>query len=317
MSRIYDALRKAEEEKQSQPVEQPVPRSAMEAAAQDAAETAEKAAAPVVAPLVAPDTRQTYQPVAEAAHSVTSARTTKWNPDVSTLPALSSVSGDADEFRRIRSRLYQYRDSQPLRSILIASGLPSEGKSFVAANLAICLAQSEGKVLLIDGDLRKPSLHTMLGSPSAPGLSDYLAGNASPSQIVQQGNVPNLSLIAGGTPSPNAAELSGNRYMEQLIASFSGDYEWIIVDSAPVIAVPDAVALARACDGVLIVARSANTPFDVAQRTVKEFAGSRIVGFVLNAVPDKKARPEYSGYGSALLGSGDDSSIRARAAGAD
>src|SRR5438309_11909543 len=145
MSRIYDALRKAEEEKQSQPVEQPAPRSAMEAAAQDAAETAQIHAAPTAAPAPVPEIRSTYQPVVEAAHPVAPVRTTKWNPDVSTLPALSSVSGGADEFRRIRSRLYQYRDSQPLRSILIASGLPSEGKSFVAANLAICLAQSEGK----------------------------------------------------------------------------------------------------------------------------------------------------------------------------
>lgn len=312
MSRIYDALRKAEEEKQSQPVEQPPVRSAMEAAAMDAAGIAE---APVTQP-PPPEARSAHVPV-EAARPVIPAKSTKWNPNINALPALSSSTASADEFRRIRTRLYQYRDAQPLRSVLIASGLPAEGKSFVAANLAISLAQAECKVLLIDGDLRKPSLHTSLGSPSAPGLSDYLAGNASVTQIIQNGNIPNLSFVAAGTPTPNAAELSGNRYMEHLLASLSGDYEWVIVDSAPVIAVPDAVPLARACDGVLIVARSANTPFDVAQRTVKEFSGSRVVGFVLNAVPDMKSAAKYTGYQASLLGGSDNGSVRARAAGAD
>ncbi|MBV9671088.1 MAG: CpsD/CapB family tyrosine-protein kinase [Acidobacteriales bacterium] len=280
MSRIYDALRKAEEEKQSQGVAVPETTNGFHhSAAEPAAEVETRAVAP-----------------AAPSRSHLATRMAKWSPEMNKLPSLSRVEAGADEFRRVRSRLYQLRDTLPLRSLLIASGLPGEGKSFVAANLAICLAQQECPVLLIDGDLRKPSLHSMLGSPSAPGLTDYLAGNATISQVIQVGNVPNLSFISGGSSTANAAELAGNRYMEQLIAQVSGDYEWIIVDSAPVVAVPDAVALARACDGVLIVACSANTPFDIAQRTVKEFSGSRVIGFLLNAVSSSKEPKRYAGY---------------------
>ncbi|GAC1644383.1 MAG: hypothetical protein NVS9B15_01410 [Acidobacteriaceae bacterium] len=317
MSRIYDALRKAEEEKQGQAVDGSVPTTAMEAAA------AEVAAPPM------PEVQRT--PVEEVMHArvepqfieppaprkTAIAPRTAWSPVLSKLPALTASEEGADEFRRLRSKIYQYRDGQPLRSILVTSGMPGEGKSYIASNLAICLARHQDcRVLLIDGDLRKPSLHALLGAASAPGLSDYLTGAATTSQVIQNGSIPNVSFIAGGTVAANSAELAGNRYMEQLIASVSGDFDWIIVDSAPVIAVPDAVPLARACDGVLLVARSANTPYDVAQRTLKEFDQARVIGFVLNAVAGTK---RAKGYELAGYAGGFDQSLetKARAAAAE
>ncbi|MEO8726038.1 MAG: CpsD/CapB family tyrosine-protein kinase [Acidobacteriaceae bacterium] len=299
MSRIYDALRKAEEEKQN----------LGEATSSPATVATPSAPAPAIDALA--EVRRSMITGAVSAIN--------WNPNLKKLPALVGFDAGAEEFRRLRSRLYQFRDSQPIKSLLVTSGLPGEGKSFIASNLAISLARHQDcRVLLIDGDLRKPSLHTVLGAPSSPGLSDYLAGKTTAAQIVQRGNISNLSFIPAGTPVENAAELAGNYYIEELVRSLSNEFDWIVTDSSPVVPVSDAVNLARACDGVLLVARAAQTPFDIAQKAQKEFKNTRVIGFVLNAVPNMKSSSGYGyynkKYGYSLTAS---SSAKAQAAGAE
>jgi len=213
-----------------------------------------------------------------------------------------------EQFRSLRSRMQEFRDLNSLKSVLVSSGLPQEGKSFVAANLAVSLARHKSaRVLLIDGDMRRATLHEMLGAPITPGLTEYLAGTASIVEVMQRAaplangsaisaGLASLTFIAAGKEHDKAADLSGNRRFQQLIAAVSPHFDWIVVDSSPVNLVSDGVNLARACDAVLLVARGGVTRYEVAQRAVAELKSSKILGLVLNAVVNPPIAGGYYGY---------------------
>jgi protein-tyrosine kinase len=232
-----------------------------------------------------------------------------WTPSYSQLPALLERGAAVEQFRSLRSRIHELRDVSPLKSILVSSGLPQEGKSFVAANLAISLARHKNsKVLLIDGDMRRYTLHQLLGCESHPGLAEYLGGKAGMIEVMQRSEevkdtgrmlqtiLPNLTFIAGGNGGDKAADLSGNPRFGELIRESSPYFDWIVVDSSPVLPVSDAVNLARACDGVLLVARAGITKYQTAQRAQSELKASNILGFVLNAVEHQPHVGTYYGY---------------------
>src|SRR6202046_3226795 len=235
-----------------------------------------------------------------------------WMPVYSQLPALLERGPAVEQFRSLRSRIHELRDINPLKSILISSGLPQEGKSFIATNLAISLARHKNsKVLLIDGDMRRYTLHQLLGCQPHPGLADYLAGKAEILEVMQRADetstqdkqlnnaiLPNLTFIAGGNGGDKAADLSGNPRFGELIRQASPYFDWIIVDSSPVLPVSDAVNLARFCDGVLLVARGGVTKFPIAQRAQSELKAANILGFVLNAVEEAPQVGGYYGYDS-------------------
>jgi protein-tyrosine kinase len=202
----------------------------------------------------------------------------------------------AEEFRTLRSRLYQLRERQVLKKILVTSSLPKEGKSFVAANLAQVLVQQHGRrALLIDADLRAPGLHSVLGAKSVPGLSDYLSGTADELAILQRGPMENLFFVPAGTMASNPAELVTNGKLRGLLARFEPVFDWIIVDSPPVIPVSDASLMASWCDGVLLVARSHVTPSDLARKARHEFSENQLLGVILNAV-EVDSSEYYSRY---------------------
>jgi capsular exopolysaccharide synthesis family protein len=231
-----------------------------------------------------------------------------WLPSLHQLPALEQRGAAVEQFRSLRSRMQEFRDLNTLKSILVSSGLPQEGKSFVAANLAISFARHKAaRVLLIDGDMRRSSLHKLLGAPPGPGLTEYLAGKASLTQIMQRpmpgdaghplpAGLASLIFIPGGIASDKAADLSGNRRFVRLIAEAAPHFDWIVVDSSPVNLVSDGVNLARACDGVLLVARGGTTKYEVAQRALAELKASKVLGLVLNAVEDTPLTGGYYGY---------------------
>ena len=211
----------------------------------------------------------------------------RWKPDPNAtlfFNPQNSTHG-TEEFRTLRSRLYRLRDQRPLRTLLITSPLPKEGKTFVAANLAQAISrQHERRALLIDADLRIPRLHAALGTPLTPGLSDYLKGETDELSIVQRSPQDNLFFIAGGKSVPNPAELIGNGRLKNLLDRLVPVFDWVIIDSPPVILVSDASLLAEVCDGVLMVVRAGVTPFDIAQKACREFRGKPVVGAVLNRV---------------------------------
>jgi len=238
-------------------------------------------------------------------------REVPWSPDLQALPSVSDRGGALEQFRGLRSHLQEFRDQKRIKTIMVSSGLPQEGKSFVSANLAVSFARHRStKVLLIDGDMRRSSLQKMLGASVTPGLSEYLSGEAELMDILQrakqvEAQVPlprglsSLAFIPAGGDAHNAAELSASPRFAELLSLVSPLFDWIIVDSSPVNLVSDGVNLARHCDAVLLVARGGVTEYKTAQRAVLELKASTILGFVLNAVSNHKSPARYYGYDNA------------------
>jgi capsular exopolysaccharide synthesis family protein len=239
---------------------------------------------------------------------LTRVRTVDWNPVRGQLPALDERGSAIEQFRSLRSRMQEFRDLNTLKALIVSSGLPQEGKSFVTANLAISFARHRGgRVLLIDGDMRRATLHKMLGTTQGPGLTEYLSGKASITEVMQRPNsidperalppgLASLTFIPAGNEHDKAADLSGNSRFEQLIKSVSPHFDWIVIDSSPVNLVSDGVNLARACDAVLLVARSGVTKYPVTQRAIAELKASKVLGLVLNAVKNPPVTGGYYGY---------------------
>jgi capsular exopolysaccharide synthesis family protein len=286
MSRTYDALQRAD-----------VERKAAEAA--EANEIASKSAAQDAGGALPAKNGVDFDHI--PLHS--------WNPAMASFPTLADRGESIEQFRGLRSQLYKFRDQGPLKTILISSGMPAEGKTFVAGNLAMSLARNDNnRILLIDADLRRPSLHSILGAPKTPGLTEYLAGSAEVNDILQRNqnptivesgfvrSIPNLTFIAGGSGGDNASELVASSRVEDLRDTLAPHFDWIIIDSPPVLAFADAIDLARAADAVILVARGGSTPFDIAQRAQAAFSSSRILGFVLNAVQDAPRNGSYYYY---------------------
>ena len=216
------------------------------------------------------------------------------DPNVNVFVGLDSTSGGAEQFRTLRSRLYQMRSNQPLRTLLVTSSIPNEGKTFVTNNLAQAIVrQPDRRALIIDADLRRSRLHVPLGAPSSPGLTDYLRGTADITSIIQQAQEGNLCFIPGGDEVTNPSELIANGRMKMLLDRLSPIFDWIILDSPPCLLVADASILADHCDGVLLVTRAGVTPAGTAQRACQELRGRNVVGVVLNAIQNSHHSDSY------------------------
>ena len=211
----------------------------------------------------------------------------------------------AEQFRTLRSRLYQLRANQPLRTLLVTSAVPGEGKTFVAANLAQAIVrQPDRRALIIDADLRCARLHLPLGAPTSPGLTDYLRGEADEMAVIQHGQDGNLCFIAGGNEVTDPSELLSNGRLKKLLDRVAPVFDWVILDSPPCVPVADASILAGLCDGVLLVVRAGSTPSEVAARARQELSGRNVVGVVLNAV-DETGISGYAYYQAEAYGYGD------------
>ena len=223
------------------------------------------------------------------------------DPNVNVFLNADSSARGSEQFRTLRSRLYQMRTNQPLRTLLVTSAIPTEGKTFVANNLAqAVIRQPDRRALLIDADLRRSRLHVPLGAPSSPGLTDYLRGTADLISIIQQGQEGNLCFIPGGNEVTNPSELIANGRMKVLLDRLAPIFDWIILDSPPCLLVADPSVLADICDGVLLVARAGVTPATTAQRACQELRGRNLIGVVLNALQDSHTYHSdyyYYGYG--------------------
>jgi capsular exopolysaccharide synthesis family protein len=224
-----------------------------------------------------------------------------WHPDPNVNVFLNSnlTAHGAEQFRTLRSRLYQIRSAQTMKTLLVTSSIPSEGKTFVTNNLAQSIVrQPDRRVLIIDADLRCSRLHVPLGAPASPGTTDYLRGDADETKIIQFNSESNLCFIPGGTEVANPSELLSNGRLKILLDRVSPMFDWVILDSAPLIPVADSSFLADMVDGVLMVVRAGMTPSATAQRAVQELQGRTVVGVVLNAVdPEQAYGAYYSSYG--------------------
>jgi capsular exopolysaccharide synthesis family protein len=209
-------------------------------------------------------------------------------------------SNIAEGFRALRTALLLSQPDRPPQVILVSSALPREGKTTVAANLAVTLAQLGDKTVLVDADLRKPGIGRLLnlGTGKYAGLSSYLAGVSSLDLItVPYPAIPNLAAIPTGPLPPNPADLLSSHRLTDAIAELRTKYKFIVLDSPPIMAATDAVILSVQADGVLLVVRSGETPKEAFTRTCDLLTSvkSHLLGVVLNAV-DASAPDYYYSY---------------------
>ena len=200
---------------------------------------------------------------------------------------VTSLSGQLSEsFRVLRSRILHPSDAgKNLKTILVTSTAPGEGKSFVTANLAISLARGMDQYcLVVDCDLRRPTLAGMLGMGNDPGLSDYLQARYDVPQVIQKTTVQKLSLLASGIPPVNPSELLGSARMQGLVQQLSARYDdrFVIFDSPPIQAASETSVLAKQVDGVILVIRWCASGRDNVRRLVEDIGKEKIIGVVFN-----------------------------------
>ncbi|MGA8431602.1 MAG: polysaccharide biosynthesis tyrosine autokinase [Candidatus Sulfotelmatobacter sp.] len=221
----------------------------------------------------------------------------------------------AESYRALRTSLLLSNLGAPPRVIMVTSALPQEGKSTTSINTAVVLAQKGVQVLLIDADLRRPSIHKTLGMGPRSGLSNVLTGSTTLQQAIAVSTVlPNLHILPAGTPPPNPAELLASTNMKEVLDELREKYDHIVVDTPPTLSVTDAVVLSPRADAIVLVIRSGQTTKQSLRRArdILMQVNARVSGVLLNAVdlssPDYYYYYEYKGKYSSYYRDGDSSS---------
>jgi len=199
-------------------------------------------------------------------------------------------SPECEALRRVRTHLQSLCPDAP-RTLLVTSAEPGEGKSAVVANLAAVLAEAGRTVIVVDGDLRRPTLHRIFGLPNVVGLSSILTQETTWDQTIQESNLPNVWVIASGPTPPNPAELLGAPPMAQLFECLVDRFDAVLVDTPSLLAVSDAAVLAQGVDGVILVVSRARAHQDAVQAAQSELieVGAKTLGVIVNrAEPDRR-----------------------------
>lgn len=205
----------------------------------------------------------------------------------------------AEAFRQLRTNL-QFADvDNPPRSIVVTSCLPQEGKSTTACNLAITLSQAGLRVVLVEGDLRRPRLGSYLGLEDAAGLTNALVGSARLTDVLQPWGQTGIRVLLSGPTPPNPSELLGSQQMEDLLADLERSADIVVIDAPPLLPVTDAAVLAALASGAVMVLRADKTTREQADRAVQilRSVDARVYGAVLNMIPLKGSRSHRYGYG--------------------
>ncbi|WP_413365665.1 CpsD/CapB family tyrosine-protein kinase [Lysinibacillus sp. 3P01SB] len=204
----------------------------------------------------------------------------------------------SEQFRTMRTNITFAAPDHEVQTILVTSSIPGEGKSTTAANLGVVFAQEEKRVLMIDADLRKPTLHYAFGVFNVIGLSSVLTRKNAFYDAIQETTVAGLNLLPSGPIPPNPAELLASKTMDALFEELKKLYDIIIVDAPPVLPVTDAQILSNKCDGTLLIANAGIVTKEVVIKAKSALAGSqaRIMGVVLNNYKIAKNRKRYYQY---------------------
>lgn len=203
-----------------------------------------------------------------------------------------------EAYKSLRTNIrFSVRDSK-CKKLCLTSGLAGEGKSITLLNLAISIAQTGEKVLLIDADMRRPAVARLLVEKASPGLSEVLCGDANDADAIRKEIYPNLDILFSGEIPPNPSELLSRERMEKLIKDNAEKYDYILVDTPPVTVVTDACIVASLLDGVLLLVYQNRSKKDVVKQAVSnlQLAGANLLGFVFNGVlfGNKKDYKNYS-----------------------
>jgi capsular exopolysaccharide synthesis family protein len=204
----------------------------------------------------------------------------------------------SEQYRLIRTNIQFSSVDKEIKSIMVTSPEPGDGKSTTAANLAIVLAQQGKRVLLVDADLRKPSIHYTFRISNMEGLTSVLTRQIPLDEAISQTYIPNLSILTSGPIPPNPSELLSSNTMGNFMEDMLEQFDYVLFDTPPILAVTDAQIIANRCDGVIMVVASGKTNKDVALKgkELLEQAKSRILGVVVNGVKTTKSE-YYSQYG--------------------
>ena len=204
----------------------------------------------------------------------------------------------AEAFRTLRTNVIFSSAEQGARSIAITSTSPGEGKTVVSSNLAISLAQAGMRVLIIDADMRKPKIHKVYGLEREPGLSNLMVGTAKASECVRKSEIPNVWVLPAGRTPPNATELLGSARFREFITSLSNHFDWIVIDTPPVLAVADASVVGHIVKELIFVVAAEMPSRHAAQSAMEQLQNSRVrvIGGVLNRVDLERNEYYYSQY---------------------
>lgn len=207
-----------------------------------------------------------------------------------------SNSGIAEAFRKLRTNLSFLAVDNPPRVIVVTSSVPEEGKSTTAINIALALAEADYNVVLVDGDMRRPMVHKYLDLVGTVGLSTVLSGAVSVTEAVQEMKFAGLSVLTAGVKPPNPSELLGSQVSQKVLAELASRFDYVIVDSSPLLAVTDAAILAANSDGAIIMARFGQTK----RQQLKDAVGAlsdvdaNLLGAVFTMVPARVGSYSYS-----------------------
>jgi protein-tyrosine kinase len=292
MSRVHDALRRAEMGGMMPPEEPP---------------EVQADAAPVNPDLRPPEGLNGTGAAAATAplrlsilpHMLTEVSVVPFSPapESHLLDLNNSHETPAEEFRTLRTRLNHLQSLQPLHTIVVTSPSPAEGKTFTAVNLA--LAQShlaESSVLLGDFDLRRPIVHNLFQIDRAPGLSDFLTGQCTFSQAIRRVEGMNLYLLPAGTPVKNPLELLNMRTAKMLFEELQRIFNWAIFDTPPLLFSADANLLSTMADGTILVVKIGSTTFDNVTRAMQSLCENNVLGIVANGARASELYSKYTYY---------------------
>lgn len=203
-----------------------------------------------------------------------------------------------EAYKSLRTNVRFYDSGNKCKKFCITSGAAGEGKSITLLNLAVSIGESGKKVLLIDGDMRRPALARLLVEKATPGLSNVLVGQATVQEALRKEIYPNLDVLLSGDIPPNPSELIGSERMQALIEEMSSQYDYILVDTPPVGVVSDTCLVANFLDGVLVLVWQGRSQKDAVKKAVNnlKLTGAKILGYVLNGVPVEKKSYNYYYY---------------------
>ncbi|CAN5661155.1 hypothetical protein BH23ACI1_BH23ACI1_01450 [soil metagenome] len=219
--------------------------------------------------------------------------------DASLVAASASHSLAAEQFRALRTRIKRAENGRAMRTIVITSPAKGDGKSLTAANLALTMAQEyQQRVLIVDADLRRPTVHRLFGIADGPGLADVLMGGAVLDDALVMMPDHHLSILPAGALPHHPAELLGSAAMRRLLDTLRSRYDRIIIDMPPVAPLADLHIVAPLVDGVLMIVRAGVTPKPAIERALAGLDTAKVLGLVLNETGGRAAdRHTYEGYG--------------------
>ena len=280
MAKVYEALRRAEEERKRRTGDEPKAEARVEWEP--------------VAQTVTPSKPSLWKRIwrrgrnrkaGVESNEINKRRITMLQPD----------SNVAEQYRSLRGRLDALASQRPLKTLAVTSPLAGEGKTTAAINLAVVTALSVGRrVLLIDCDLRRPQIHKVFGLQPGYGLGEVLAGAASLDDAIHQVEGMQLDVLPVRGRSQNPSELLASETMKKLIEEVSGRYDRIILDTPAALGLPDAKAVCDLCDGMVMVVRADKTSQQDVQTAVEVLDRRRILGLILNGAPSDRGRYGYT-----------------------